>query len=104
MGMLDVNILVYAHREDSPAHARYAMWVTAVANGLEPFALSGPVLQDFVRIVTNPRIFNPPSSIPQAFEFIDALRTRPQCVMVRPGPGIGDYFGSFAKRVRHRVN
>ncbi len=86
MRMFDVNILVYAHREESPAHTRYASWLTSVANGLEPFALSEPVLHGFVRIVTNPRIFKPPSTSAQAFEFIDALLARPQCVLLRPGP------------------
>jgi toxin-antitoxin system PIN domain toxin len=84
--MFDVNILIYSHREESPAHARYATWLTAVANGPEPFALSEPVLQGFLRIVTNPQIFNPPSTIAQALEFIDALRACPHCVMLRPGP------------------
>jgi toxin-antitoxin system PIN domain toxin len=86
MRMLDVNILVHAHREESPAHARYALWLTTLATGPEPFALSEPALQGFVRIVTNPKIFDPPSTLSQAFAFIDALRTRPQCVMLRPGP------------------
>jgi hypothetical protein len=85
--MPDVNILVYAHREESPEHARYAQWVTELATGLEPFALSESVLHGFVRVVTNPRIFNPPSTIAQAFQFAHALLERPNCVMVRPGPG-----------------
>jgi toxin-antitoxin system PIN domain toxin len=85
MLMPDVNVLVYAHRTESPAHQRYAEWLTGVATGLEPFALSEPVLQGFVRVVTNPRIFIPPSTIAQAFEFLDALTALPGCVMVRPG-------------------
>jgi len=63
MIMPDVNVLVYAHREESPAHARYAMWLTSVANGPAPFALSEPVLQGFIRVVTNPRIYKPPSTM-----------------------------------------
>ncbi len=86
MRMPDVNILVYAHREESPAHTRYTSWLTALAGGLEPFALSESVLHCFVRIVTNPRIFNPPSTTLQAFQFIDALLSRPKCVLIRPGP------------------
>jgi len=86
MIMPDVNVLVYAHREESPAHARYAVWLTSVATGPSPFALSEPVLQGFIRVVTNPRIFKPPSTVSQAFKFIDALLARPQCVMLRPGP------------------
>jgi toxin-antitoxin system PIN domain toxin len=85
--MPDVNILIYAHREESPVHTRYAQWLTEVATGFEPFALSESVLHGFVRIVTNPKIFNPPSTLAQALQFIDALLSRPKCVMMRPGPG-----------------
>jgi uncharacterized protein len=85
--MPDVNILVYAHREESPAHARYARWLTNLATGEEPFALSEPVLHGFIRIVTNPAVFKPPSSARQALQFLDALLERPGCVVLRPGPG-----------------
>jgi hypothetical protein len=85
--MPDVNVLVYAHREEYPAHARYAEWLIALATGPEPFGLSESVLHGFVRIVTNPKIFDPPSTMMQAFQFVDALIVRPNCVMVRPGPG-----------------
>jgi toxin-antitoxin system PIN domain toxin len=87
MQMPDVNVLVYAHREETREHARYAEWLTALATGLEPFGLSEPVLQGFLRVVTNPRIFDPPSSLEQAFRFIDALIERPACCMIRPGAG-----------------
>jgi hypothetical protein len=83
MLMPDVNILIYAHRQESPAHARYAKWLTALAEGLEPFALSEPVLQGFIRIVTNPRIFRPPSTTAEALQFLDALISRPRCSVVR---------------------
>jgi uncharacterized protein len=87
MRMADVNILVYAHREESPSHSRYALWLTTLATGPEPFAISELVLHGFIRVVTNPRIFDPPSTLEQAFEFIDALTSRPGCVLIRPGTG-----------------
>jgi hypothetical protein len=85
MRMPDVNILVYAHREEAPDHHRYAAWLRRLATGPEPFALSEVALQGFVRVVTNPRIFDPPSSVAQAFRFLDALLARPTCNLVRPG-------------------
>ena len=85
MRMPDVNILVYAHREGAPFHARYAEWIWGLATGPEPFALSEPVLQGFIRVVTNPRIFDPPSTTAQAFRFLDALLARPTCTVLRPG-------------------
>ena len=87
MMMPDVNVLVYAHREESPAHDRYALWLTSLANGQEPFAISEAVLFGFIRVVTNPRIFTPPSTLAQAFEFIHALISRSACVLMRPGAG-----------------
>ena len=37
----DVNVLIYAHRTDScDDHEAYAQWLTALATGYEPFALS----------------------------------------------------------------
>lgn len=86
MQMPDVNILVYAHRDGIEGHERYAEWLTALATGPSPFALSEPVLQGFVRVVTNPRIFDPPSSAADAFRFLDALLERPGCALLRPGP------------------
>jgi toxin-antitoxin system PIN domain toxin len=83
--MPDVNILVYAHREESIDHQRYAAWLVDTATGSEPFALSELVLQGFVRVVTNARIFNPPSTAAQAFQFLDALLARPTCTLIRPG-------------------
>ncbi len=86
MRMPDVNVLVYAHREGIEQHERYARWLVELATGPERFALSELVLQGFVRVVTNPRIFTPPSTAGRAFKFIDALTSRPTCSVIRPGP------------------
>ena len=68
MQMPDVNILVYAHREETPGHERYASWLTALAAGSGPFALSEPVLHGFIRMATNARIFDPPSMSRPGFQ------------------------------------
>ena len=85
MLMPDVNILVYAHREGTPEHGRYARWLTRMASGPEPFAISEFVMHGFVRVVTNPRIFDPPSTPQQAFQFLDALLVLPGCSVIRAG-------------------
>ena len=64
--MPDVNVLVYAHRADTAEHAEHAAWLSKLASGDEPFALSELVLQGFVRVVTNPRIFDRPSTLDEA--------------------------------------
>lgn len=86
MYMPDVNVLVYAHRTDASPGKQYAEWVVKTATSAEPFALSEPVLQGFVRVVTNPRTFTHPSTLDEAFQFIDELLARPNCRLLRPGP------------------
>ena len=98
MRMLDVNILVYAHREESPEHLRYANWLTELANGQEPFALSQPAMEGFVRVVTNPKIFKPPSSTSAAFEFLEELLALPHCSVMRPGAQHWNIFKELCAR------
>ena len=83
----DVNVLLYAHFVDStPEHPDYAEWLIRLATGPEPFALSVLVLAGFVRIATNPRIFDPPSTIDTSFAFVSSLLERPNARVVGPGP------------------
>jgi len=83
----DVNVLIYAHREDSTAdHPRYARWLIELATGREPFALSLLALAGFVRIVTNPRVFRRPSTLAEAFAFVGELERRPTARLIGPGP------------------
>ena len=83
----DVNVLIYAHFPDSvPDHADYARWLTRLATGPEPFALSVLVLTGFVRIATNPRVFSPPSMLDLSFAFVASLVERPNARVVGPGP------------------
>lgn len=86
MLMPDVNVLVYAHREDTDHHEHNARWVTRVATGEQPFAISELVLSGFLRVVTNRRIFRDPSSLDAALGFVGELIARPTCRLVRPGP------------------
>ena len=89
----DVNVLIYAHVENSvPEHSEYAAWITRLATGPEPFALSVLVISGFIRVVTNPRVFNPPSTLDRSFAFVDSLLKRPQARIVGPGPNHMDIF------------
>ena len=89
----DVNVLVYAHVENSTHdHQKYADWITRLATGPEPFALSVLVLAGFLRVVTNPRIFHPPSTLDQSLAFVSSLVVRPTARIVGPGPDHLDIF------------
>lgn len=83
----DVNVLVYAHREDAVDHERYREWLEKAIGSDSAYGISDLVLSGFLRIVTHPRIFAEPSSIDEASAFCEQLRGRPNRVRVAPGPG-----------------
>jgi toxin-antitoxin system PIN domain toxin len=87
MIMPDVNILVYAHREDEAVHAAYRRWVEAALGGLEPFVLSVLVAVAFVRIVTNPRIYRQPTPLPTALATVEVIAAHPRCRLAAPSTG-----------------
>jgi toxin-antitoxin system PIN domain toxin len=93
----DVNVLIYAHRTDSPEHVAYARWLTQVATGVEPFAMSELCMVGFVRIVTNPRAFRQPTSPQRALDFLERITARSHCRRVRPGD---NHFEIFQALVR----
>ena len=82
----DVNVLVYAHREDAPNHAAYREWLQAVINSDQAYGMAALVLSGFLRVVTHPRVFNPPDVLDEAFAFVADVCNQPNCVLIRPGP------------------
>ncbi len=93
----DVNVLVYAHREDSSDHPRYAEWLRRLASQAEPFAVSVLSLAGFVRVVTNPRIFIHPTPPETALAFCDRLTQRRQARLVAPGPQHYEIFAQLCR-------
>lgn len=71
----DVNVLVYAYREDAPGHGRYREWLEQVIESEAAYGVSDFVLSGFLRVVTHPRVFTPPSPIDHALNFAEAPRT-----------------------------
>ncbi|HEY5376508.1 MAG TPA: type II toxin-antitoxin system VapC family toxin [Polyangiaceae bacterium] len=102
MQLPDVNIFIYAHRVESPEHDRYADWLAKAAQGPEPFALSELGASGFVRIVTNPKIWQEPTTTEDALEFIQRLRNRSNARLLTHGPGSWDIFARLCLAVRAR--
>ncbi len=79
---IDTNLLVYAHRADSPFHDAALACVTACAEGRAAWALPWPCLHEFFAIVTHPRIYTPPTPPDLALEQIDAWLESPSVVLL----------------------
>jgi uncharacterized protein len=104
MLLFDVNVLVYAHREDVPDHQAFMEYVERQINGDAAYGLSDLVLSGFLRVVTHAHIFAQPTPVRKAVEFIGAIRERANCVLVSPGPRHWEIFASFCARLHLKGN
>lgn len=79
---VDTNILVYAHRKDSSFHAAAVRHVVGLAEGRTPWAIPWPCLQEFLGVVTHPRIYVPPTPLSSALGQVDAWLDSPALVLL----------------------
>jgi len=84
---VDSNILVYAHREDSPLHAAALQCLTALAEGKTPWSIPWPCLHEFLAVATHPRIYAPPTPLELAVAQIDAWLGSPSLVLLAEDEG-----------------
>jgi toxin-antitoxin system PIN domain toxin len=104
MRLVDVNVLVYAFREDAPGHADYKAWLDTLTGSGEAFAVTDPVLTGFLRIVTHPRVFHPPTPLEPALAFVEAFRHHPNAVPVVPRDRHWDIFARLCRQADARGN
>jgi toxin-antitoxin system PIN domain toxin len=83
---IDVNVLVDAFRSGAVAHAPCRRWLDTACDGHEQLALTPDVAASFLRVVTNRRIWQLPSSAPDAIAFIGALESSSVFRWHQPGP------------------
>lgn len=86
MYLLDVNVVLAAHRGDHPQHRPVRAWFDAAIAGDEPFAVPDTVWASFLRLATNRRIFEVPTPRADAFAFIEATCAQPRHLRLIPGP------------------
>ena len=79
---LDTNLLVYAHREDSPFHLPALQCLTRCAEGRAAWAIPWPCLHEFFAIASHPRVYLPPTPAAQVIDQIDAWLESPSLVLL----------------------
>lgn len=84
---VDTNVLVHAHREDSPWHAGASHRMKELAEGKRSWAIPWPCLHEFLAITTHPRIWAPPTPLARAIDQVDAWLESPSVVLLGEGPG-----------------
>jgi len=84
---LDTNILVYAQREDSLRHSAALRLLRRLSEGDSPWAIPWPCVYEYLRVVTHPRLFKPPSDLARTLDELDALFDAPSLVLLGEGSG-----------------
>lgn len=74
---VDTNLLVYAHRSESAFHRRAAECVASLAEGRGAWAIPWPCVHEFFAVVTNTKIFEPPTPVAVAIRALDAWFASP---------------------------
>jgi toxin-antitoxin system PIN domain toxin len=99
--ILDVNVLVVAHRPDGhPAGDDVRAWLTDRLTAVERVGVDPQALAAVVRIVTNPRIYEHPSSPTTALAFCSSVRGAPSAVTVAPSARHWSLFASYVDELR----
>ncbi len=97
-------MLVHAHREDSPDHERCLSELSNLIAASSAFGLSTLALSGFVRVVTHPRVFDPPSPLEEALRFCDFLLQQPHAVILNPGNRHWEIFQRLCEEANAKGN
>ncbi len=81
MRAVDTNVLVHAHVE-SPHTRRAREVLSSVAEGRTPWALPWPCAYEFLRVVTHPRVYQPPMPLDLALRALRAVLDSPSLVLL----------------------
>jgi uncharacterized protein len=82
---VDTNILIYAHREELPAHRPALARLRRLAEGDARWGLPVFCLAEFVRVVTHPGVFHPPSTLTEAVAVLEGLLRSLSVEVLSPG-------------------
>jgi uncharacterized protein len=90
--LVDANVLLCAYHPRAEAHGRCRAWVEQAFSGAEPVAIASVSLLAFVRISTNPRVFEQPLLAGEALAAVASWLERPSVSVLEAGEACGEIF------------
>ena len=100
----DVNVLVYAHREECERHEEYRRWLENLWAAPSSFGISELALSSCLRIITHPRVFKTPTPLEIALRYVNQIRGQANCVVVSPGTRHWTIFCELCRSAQARGN
>jgi len=95
MDLPDSNVLISTFRPDAPNHLVAKQWLEESLNGSNPIRLFPTVETGFLRVVTHPKIFSPPTPFVQAWAFLSVVRSSPMVEICPWTPGSRERWGDL---------
>jgi toxin-antitoxin system PIN domain toxin len=83
--LVDANILLYAYHPRAEQYAKSQAWLEAVLSGPDLVRFAWLMLWAFLRIATNPRVFDRPLSTAEAEAAISSWLAQPVVGILEPG-------------------
>jgi uncharacterized protein len=102
--LLDVNILVSAHRGEALNHLMMLDYLNELRSGQQFFAVPEIAFSSLLRLVTNPKMFKPPSTPDGTLAFIASISRSAKCLVVRPSETHWLVFENLVRRVNAAGN
>lgn len=95
MILVDANILIYAHVDSFTQHAAARDWLDQQINGSTRVGVPWSSLLAFLRLVTNPRVFEHPESMADAWRQVCAWLDCESVWIPRPSERHADILGEL---------
>ncbi len=95
MILIDANILVYAHVSSFAQHNFARDWLDRQLNASAPVGLPWASVLAFLRLVTNPRVFESPEPIGEAWQQVRAWLSAEPAWVPQPTERHADLLGEF---------
>jgi hypothetical protein len=83
--LVDANLLLYAYHPRAKQHEASKAWLQSVLRGPELVRFAWLTLWAFLRIGTNPRVFEHPLAIPEAEQIVSSWLGLPAAGILEPG-------------------
>ena len=90
--LLDVNILIRAHRRDDSRFQEMSAWLGRTVDSGISLGSPSAALAAFVRIVTHPRIYLRPTPLKEALDVVAKLRGEANFRTAEAGPRHSEIF------------
>lgn len=95
MILVDANLLIYAFADSFPQHAAARAWLHDRLNGSVRVGLPWPSLLAFVRVVTNPRVFDRPADVGTAWRQVERWLSSPVAWLPPPSETHASVLGAL---------